>query len=88
MIVMRHEIRYAEGGGTRTLQSNLVVKGHDAVHTAMARTVGLPLGIAAVLVMQDKLRLRGLQIPIVPEIYLPVLEELEKEGIVFDERVI
>lgn len=88
MIVMRHEIRYAEGGGTRTLQSNLVVKGHDAVHTAMARTVGLPLGIAAVLVMQDKLRLRGLQIPIVPEIYLPVLEELEKEGIVFDEHVI
>jgi saccharopine dehydrogenase-like NADP-dependent oxidoreductase len=71
---------------THTLNSSLLVKGKDAVHTAMARTVGLPLGIAAVLIMEGKIALTGLHIPTTPEIYLPVLEQLEQEGIVFVEK--
>jgi saccharopine dehydrogenase (NADP+, L-glutamate forming) len=49
----------------------------------MARTVGLPLGIAAVLVLDEKIRLTGLHIPILPAIYDPVMEELERQGIRF-----
>jgi saccharopine dehydrogenase (NADP+, L-glutamate forming) len=60
-----------------------VVKGEDALHTAMARTVGLPLGIAAKLLLEGKVPLRGVQIPVAPELYEPVLLELEEEGIRF-----
>jgi len=86
MVVMLHEIRYRIGERPHDLNSSLVVKGKDSVHTAMARTVGLPLGIAAVLVLQGKIGLTGLQIPTEPEIYLPVLEQLAQLGIVFDEQ--
>ena len=50
----------------------------------MAKTVGLPLGIAAKLILQEKIKLTGLHIPIVPEIYEPVLGELEQHGIKFN----
>ncbi len=46
----------------------------------MARTVGLPLGIAAVLVLEGRISLRGLHIPILPAIYDPVMQELERQG--------
>ena len=69
------------------LTSSLIVKGQDQLHTAMAKTVGLPLGIAAKLIMEEKIKLAGLHIPVVPEIYQPVLEELEKHSIKFDEEI-
>ncbi len=52
----------------------------------MAKTVGLPLGIAAKLILQGKIELSGLHIPIIPEIYESVLNELERNGIKFDEE--
>jgi len=85
MIVMQHEISFTTPAGTtRKEQSTLVVKGEDNLSTAMARTVGLPLGIAAKLLLEGKITLRGLHIPIVPELYVPVLRELEQEGIFFE----
>lgn len=83
MIVMEHEIGYISGGRSMRRKSTLVVKGEDPLHTAMARTVGLPLGIAAKLLLEGKVMLRGVQIPVLPELYVPVLKELEGEGIVF-----
>jgi saccharopine dehydrogenase (NADP+, L-glutamate forming) len=83
MIVMLHEITYTKNGDTYREQSTLVVEGEDAANTAMARTVGLPLGIAARLVLEGKIGLTGLHIPILPEIYEPVMLELEKQGIRF-----
>jgi len=53
----------------------------DHLYTAMAKTVGLPLGTAAWLVLKGRIDLTGLHIPIVPELYLPVLQELEEQGI-------
>ena len=85
MIVMQHEIGYIKEGQPLRLTSSLVVKGEDSLHTAMARTVGLPLGIAAKLLLEGKIGLRGLQVPVSPELYVPVLKELEKEGIRFKE---
>ncbi|MGN6491617.1 MAG: saccharopine dehydrogenase C-terminal domain-containing protein [Agriterribacter sp.] len=83
MIVMLHELKYSLDGEEKTRSSCLVVKGESSVHTAMAKTVGLPLGIAATLILQDKITLRGLHIPILPEIYEPVLRELKGEGVIF-----
>ena len=67
------------------VESCLIVKGDDNIHTAMAKTVGLPLGIAAILILQKKIRLSGLHIPVLPEIYEPVMKELANLGISFQE---
>lgn len=85
MIVMQHDIKYDLDGKEHQVISSLIVKGKDSVHTAMAKTVGLPLGIAAKLILNGNINLTGLHLPVVKGIYLPVLEELEKNGIVFRE---
>lgn len=87
MIVMLHEFEYTLGNKNNYLKSSLIVKGENAKKTAMAKTVGLPLGITAKLVMENKINLVGLHIPIIPEIYEAVLLELEKEGIKFKEEI-
>ncbi|MES2773192.1 MAG: saccharopine dehydrogenase C-terminal domain-containing protein [Bacteroidota bacterium] len=85
MVVMVHEIDYAIGEDETTLVSSLVVKGLDNLRTAMAKTVGLPLGIAAKLILNGTIQLTGLHIPIIKEIYNPVLAELQQNGISFTE---
>ncbi len=86
MIVMLHEIEYELSGKTIQIESSLIVKGEDHLRTAMAKTVGLPLGIAAKLILNGTIQLSGIHIPTIPEIYLPVLNELEKAGICFTDR--
>lgn len=87
MIVMLHEFEYELQGKTSQLKSCLIVKGEDCLRTAMAKTVGLPLGIAAKLFLNETIKLKGLHIPILKEIYEPILTELEKAGVQFTETV-
>ncbi len=86
MIVMLHEIGYEKEGQQLKARSSLVVKGEDHLRTAMAKTVGLPLGIAAKLILNGTIQLKGLHIPTVKEIYDPVLQELATHGIRFSEE--
>jgi len=86
MIVMLHEIEYEINNERKEISSSLIVKGEDQKLTAMAKTVGLPLGIAAKLILQNKIKLTGLHIPVSPEIYEPVLSELEEHQIKFNEK--
>ncbi len=88
MVVMVHEIDYAIDNDEFAVVSSLVVKGENSLRTAMAKTVGLPLGIAAKLILNGTIQLTGLHIPIVKEIYEPVLEELQQKGITFSENEI
>jgi saccharopine dehydrogenase-like NADP-dependent oxidoreductase len=85
MIVMQHEIQSTTGNQQSSVSSTLIVKGDDNLKTAMAKTVGLPLGIAAKLILNGKIKLKGLHIPTQKEIYQPVLKELEEFGICFHE---
>jgi len=86
MIVMLHEIAYNDKEGkAQSIHSSLLVKGEDSIHTAMAKTVGLPLGIAAKLILEKKINLTGIHIPVCKEIYEPVLTELKNLGISFSE---
>jgi hypothetical protein len=85
MIVMLHEFEYELDGKNNSLKSCLVVKGEDSLRTAMAKTVGMPLGIAAKLILNETIKLKGLHIPTAKEIYEPVLNELENAGIKFTE---
>lgn len=86
MIVMLHEIGYENQGKRSGIKSSLVVKGENSLRTAMAKTVGLPLGIAAKLILNGKIKLHGLHIPTSKEIYEPVLKELATSGISFLEE--
>lgn len=85
MVVMLHEIEYYIGDSFHRVESSLVALGKDDQRTAMAKTVGLPLGIAAVLILEGAIQEKGLHIPIKPSIYEPVLKELAKESIQFTE---
>lgn len=86
MIVMQHQFEYELNGEFKKLNSSLVVIGDDEVHTAMAKTVGLPLAISIKNFLTGKFKLYGVQIPTAKEIYEPMLSELETLGIVFKEQ--
>lgn len=85
LVLMLHEIEYLQEEKMHKTKNCLAVKGDDNVHTAMAKTVGLPLGIASTLLLQNKIEETGLHIPIVPSIYEPVLKALVQQGISFVE---
>ena len=86
MIVMYHEFGYETslGENEKTI-STMVCKGKDDTYTAMAKTVGLPLAISSILLLNNKINLTGIHTPIDKEIYNPVLKELEANGINFEE---
>ncbi|HVI43315.1 MAG TPA: saccharopine dehydrogenase C-terminal domain-containing protein [Chitinophaga sp.] len=85
MIVMMHEIEFERRNMATRLHSYMITQGEDNMRTAMAKTVGLPLGILTKLILQEKISLTGLQIPVMPEVYNPVLKELEEYDIRFEE---
>ena len=85
LIVMLHEIEYEQNGQSHQITSSLLVKGDDQIHTGMAKTVGLPLGIAAKLILNGTIQMTGVQIPVSKAIYEPVLSELANLGIAFKE---
>jgi len=86
MIVMWHKFDYELNGKHGHRETSLVVLGDDAHHTAMAKTVGLPLGIATRLILEGKINMKGVIIPIHKEIYEPVLNELKQYGVDFIEK--
>ena len=86
MIVMYHEFGYETSlGENKKIISTMVCKGIDDTYTAMAKTVGLPLAISSILLLNNKINLTGVHTPIDKEIYNPVLKELEANGINFEE---
>ena len=87
MILMYHELEYEMDGKAYGFTSTMQLKGNNASDTAMAQTVGLPMGIFVRMVMEGNILARGVQIPVMKEVYDPVLKELEEYGIVFHEEV-
>jgi saccharopine dehydrogenase (NAD+, L-glutamate forming) len=88
MLVMFHKLLYQDKTSKQAVlaTSSLVVIGEDPVRTAMAKTVGLPLGIAAKMILTGQISLQGVHIPTHPEIYNPLLHELENYNIRFHEK--
>ncbi|NNC34599.1 MAG: saccharopine dehydrogenase, partial [Croceitalea sp.] len=85
MIVMYHKFGYELHGKKKQLDANMVVLGENRTHTAMAKTVGLPVAIATLLILNKKIKTPGVQIPINKEVYQPILKELRTLGITFKE---
>lgn len=86
MIVMYHKIGYDLNGVKKQIDSTMICIGDDQTYTAMAKTVGLPLAIAALKIVKGIISTPGVQMPIEAEVYAPILKELEENGIVFDEK--
>jgi saccharopine dehydrogenase-like NADP-dependent oxidoreductase len=85
MIVMYHKFGYEINGVKKQIDSNMVLIGEDQINTAMAKTVGLPVAIAALKILNGVIKNPGVQLPIHQEVYIPILEELEQYGVVFQE---
>jgi saccharopine dehydrogenase (NAD+, L-glutamate forming) len=86
MIVMYHKFGYELNGEVKQIDSNMVVIGDDQTYTAMAKTVGLPVALAAIKILNGEIRTPGVQLPIKKEVYTPILKELENFGIHFNEK--
>lgn len=85
MIVMYHKFGYELNGEKHQTDSTMVTIGENQTYTAMAKTVGLPVAIAALAILNGKITTPGVQIPITKEIYEPILKELEDFDICFKE---
>ncbi len=86
MIVMYHKFGYEKEGVRTQIDSKMVCIGEDQTFTAMAKTVGLPVAIATLLILNKKITTTGVQLPITKEVYLPILKELEEYGVFFSEQ--
>ena len=86
MIVMYHKFGYELNGEKHQIDATMVCAGEDQTFTAMAKTVGLPVGIATLAILNKKIKSYGVQIPINKDIYDPILSELESFGIIFKEK--
>jgi len=85
MIVMQHKFGYQYQGEKRQIESSMVVIGEDQTYTAMAKTVGLPVAIATLKILNGEIKTPGVQLPITKEVYEPILKELAENGIQFKE---
>jgi saccharopine dehydrogenase (NAD+, L-glutamate forming) len=86
MIVMYHKFGYELNGEKKQIDSTMVTIGEDDIYTAMSKTVGLPLAIVTLAILNEKITTPGVQIPIKKEVYEPTMKELGNFGIVFKEK--
>lgn len=85
MLVMYHKFGYELNGKKHQIDATMVTLGKDQTYTAMAKTVGLPVAIATLAILNGKIKTPGVQIPISEEVYTPILKELEFYDIIFKE---
>ena len=85
MIVMYHKFGYELNGKQYQIDSKMVCIGDDQTYTAMAKTVGLPVAMATLQILNGNIKTPGVQLPISNEVYEPILRELEDFGVIFNE---
>ena len=86
MIVMYHKFGYELNGKKYQIDATMVCKGDNQTYTAMAKTVGLPVAIGTLKLLNNEFNLKGVQTPIKKAIYKPILNELEDFDIIFKEK--
>ena len=85
MIVMYHKFGFELNGERKQIDSTMVCLGEDQIFTSMAKTVGLPVAMATLQILNGNITTPGVQLPINKEVYLPILKELEDYGVHFKE---
>ena len=84
-IVMVHRLRATKEKTVFEYTSSLVIEGENERHTAMSKTVGMPIAFAVERMIRGEIKERGVRLPIMPELYLPILADLKKIGVEFIE---
>lgn len=87
LIVLHHQFIVDYGDKQEYISSTLTGTGIPGGDSAMSRMVSLPAAIGVDMILQGKIKLPGVHIPVKPEIYEPVLQELEEMGIKFVEKI-
>lgn len=87
MVILVHKFRVDYDGREEVISATLIDFGDPDGDTAMARTVGLPAAVGARMILEGDIDVSGVHIPVLPEIYHPILDELERLGISFEESV-
>jgi saccharopine dehydrogenase-like NADP-dependent oxidoreductase len=85
MIVMYHKFGFELNGERKQIDATMVCLGEDQIFTSMAKTVGLPVAMATLQILNGNITTPGVQLPINKEVYLPILKELEDYGVHFKE---
>lgn len=86
MLVMHHEFEYLLEDNKYQILSSMVNLGENQIFTSMSNTVGLPVAICAKMILNNQISLKGVQVPVMKEVYQPILKELEDYGITFVEK--
>ncbi|MEC4113051.1 saccharopine dehydrogenase C-terminal domain-containing protein [Myroides pelagicus] len=86
MIIMYHRIKYTLKNKNKQINATMACIGDNQTYTAMAKTVGLPVAIATLMILNKQINKPGVQLPITKDIYLPILEELHQNNISFTEE--
>ncbi|WBL22105.1 saccharopine dehydrogenase family protein [Zunongwangia sp. HRR-M8] len=86
MLVMYHKLGYEIKGKKKQIDATMVCIGKNQTETAMAKTVGLPVGIATIKILKKEITTPGVHLPISREVYEPILRELQQNGINFKEK--
>jgi len=84
MIVMYHKFGYELNGERKQIDATMVCLGDDQTYTAMAKTVGLPVAMATLQILNGNIKTPGVQLPLNKEVYLPILKEREAYGVIFN----
>lgn len=84
-IVMVHRLRAIKDNEVYEYTSSLVIEGENERHTAMSKTVGMPIAFAVERMIRGEIKERGVRLPILPELYLPILKDLKNIGVAFIE---
>lgn len=88
LVVMEHRIRFRSQGETLECRSSLEFEGRDTRFTAMSDLVGLPLALLVRRFLRGEITIPDEPIPFSPNIYLPVMRDLESFGVRFQERTL
>jgi len=88
LLVMHHEFLAKYNNKRQRITSTMIDYGIPNGDSSMSRTVGLPAAIAVKLILDGVIQKTGVHIPVKPEIYKPILAELEKQDITFKEKFV
>ncbi len=86
MVVMHHEFIAEYPSKKEYITSTLIGYGIPYNDSAISRTVALPAAIAVKMILNEQIKLTGVHIPVIPDIYNPILDELKEMGIKFTEE--
>jgi saccharopine dehydrogenase (NADP+, L-glutamate forming)/spermidine synthase len=87
LLILQHQFVIEYPDHKERVVSTMIDFGIPGGNSSMNRTVGLPAAVGVYLILSGQIKARGVLVPVIPEIYEPALQELQRLGIHFSEKV-